>query len=120
MARARKRHVQTELFAERPVRKKRRRAGRPPKNKHRPSERHKTRERFERRRPVHVTLRTVDRYGTLRKRDTWEALRKATRAALGRAGFRIVHLSPERDHIHLIVEADTNAWLSSGMQAFQI
>src|SRR5690349_18634323 len=119
MARQLKRHVQIELRF--PVRGgKRRGAGRPPKNKFRSSERHKIRERFERRKPVHVTLRLVERYGTLRKRDTYFALRKATKAVLGREDFRIVHLSPEKDHVHLVVEADTNAALSSGMQAFQI
>ena len=39
---------------------------------------------------------------------------------MGRKDFRVVHLSPERDHIHLIVEAETNETLSAGMQAFQI
>ena len=39
---------------------------------------------------------------------------------LRRSDFRIVHLSPEPDHIHLIVEAETNDALAAGVRAFQI
>lgn len=78
------------------------------------------RERFEKLTAVHVTLRLVARYGTLRRRDTYVALRAATRAVLGRTDFRIVHISPEDDHIHVIVEAETHEALSRGVQAFQI
>src|SRR5690606_26642940 len=36
------------------------------------------------------------------------------------AAFRIVHISIQRNHIHLIVEADNKLALSRGMQSFQI
>src|SRR5689334_15265764 len=97
---------------------KRRRAGRPP-STHRSSERHTKRERFSRTTPVHVTLRVVDRVGTLRRRDAYHAIRLATASTLARADFRIVHLSLERDHLHLIVEADHHAALSAGVKAFE-
>src|SRR6185295_7661255 len=37
-----------------------------------------------------------------------------------RESFRIVHLSIQRTHVHLLVEADHKAALASGMQGFQI
>src|SRR5687767_3251121 len=118
MARARKRHVQTELaFPRRGG--KRANAGRP-KSGFRASEPHKQRVRFDRLTAVHVTLRLVDRYGPLRKRDTYYAVRKATKAVLDRSDFRIVHISIENDHIHLIVEAERHEALWRGVQAFEI
>jgi REP element-mobilizing transposase RayT len=95
-------------------------AGRPAKRPHRPSERHVPRLRFNKLTVVHVTLRLVDNYGSLRDRNNFLAIRRATRAVLPRADFRIVHASPETDHLHLIVEAETNDALSRGVQAFQI
>jgi REP element-mobilizing transposase RayT len=120
VSRSRKIHVQQDLDF-RPDRRggKRKNAGRPAKSA-RPSERHLARERFDKLTVVHVTLRLVEKYGTLRKRDSFLALRRATAAVLERADFRIVHASPETDHLHLIVEAETNDALSRGMQAFQI
>lgn len=122
MGRARKIHVQQELdLRPRTDRRggKRKNAGRPPKGE-RPSERHVTRDRFDKLTVVHVTLRLVERYGTLRRRDAFLALRRATRAVLERPDFRIVHASPETDHLHLVVEAENHGGLSRGMQAFQI
>jgi len=118
MAGARNRHVQIEIEFK-TWGGKRKGAGRPPKNL-RSSERHTTRERFDRLTPVHVTLRLVPGFGTLRQRDTYFALRKATRAVLGRDDFRIVHLGPEVDHLHLLVEADNDTALAKGVQAFEI
>jgi hypothetical protein len=37
-----------------------------------------------------------------------------------RPGFRIVHFSVQRNHIHLIIEAKSKAALSRGMQSFKI
>jgi REP element-mobilizing transposase RayT len=48
------------------------------------------------------------------------AIRRATQAVLDRQDFRIVHLSPEDDHIHVICEADNHVALWHGMLAFQI
>jgi REP element-mobilizing transposase RayT len=120
MPRPRKIHVQQELDLRKDRRGgKRKHAGRPAAGP-RSSERHVTRERFDKLTVVHVTLRLVERYGTLRKRDAFLALRRATRAVLERADFRIVHASPETDHLHLVAEAENNGALSRGMQAFQI
>jgi REP-associated tyrosine transposase len=99
---------------------KRRGAGRPAKKPWRPSERHKLRARFAKTTPLHVTLRVVDAIGKLRRRDAYHAIRRAMQATLARTDFRIVHISLEDDHIHLIVEADTERALAKGMQAFEI
>jgi REP element-mobilizing transposase RayT len=118
MSRARKAQVQVEIELK-TWGGKRKGAGRPPKG-FRSSEPHKQRERFTLLTAVHVTLRLVSKFGSLRKRDTYLGLRKATCAVLGRSDFRIVHLSPENDHVHVIVEAENNAALAKGIQAFEI
>jgi putative transposase len=97
---------------------KRRGAGRPPKG-HRPSEPHVQRERFARTTAVHVTLRVASSVGTLRRRDAYHAVRRATQVVLGRSDFRIVHISLENDHLHAIVEADSDRALAQGIKAFE-
>src|ERR1700754_1814866 len=98
---------------------KRKGAGRPAKG-WRGSEPQGLRERFDRLSAVHITLRVVDDFPTLRSRSSYFAIRKATQAVLRRSDFRIVHVSLEKDHLHLIVEADNNEALTRGVQAFQI
>jgi REP element-mobilizing transposase RayT len=68
---------------------------------------------------VHVTLRVASAVGMLRRRRVYHAVRRAL-AATGRDDFRVVHLSIQRNHIHLIVEADDREALIRGMQGFQI
>jgi REP element-mobilizing transposase RayT len=98
---------------------KRRGAGRPPRGK-RSSEPHKQRPTLNARYPVHVVLRTVRAVGSLRRRCVYQAIREATLTTALREDFRIVHLSIQRTHVHLIVEADNKAALAAGMQGFQI
>jgi REP element-mobilizing transposase RayT len=57
----------------------------------------------------------------------YKALREATFAVARRelnfakeGAFRIVHISIQQNHVHLLVEADTKTALSRGMQSFQI
>jgi REP-associated tyrosine transposase len=69
---------------------------------------------------VHVVLRTISAVGNLRRRHTYQAIRQATLTTARREDFRIVHLSIQRTHLHLLVEADDKAALASGMQGFQI
>ncbi len=114
--RARKKHVQKELVY---WGGKRKGAGRPPKNK-RSSERHKQRPEIKARHPLHVTLRVEKIVGTLRRLSLYHAVRKALRSVLGRADFRVVDVSLQDGHVHLIVEADDKMALARGMQAFQI
>jgi REP element-mobilizing transposase RayT len=88
---------------------------------------HKRRPELNRRLPVHIVLRVVAAIGSLRKRFMYSALREATIAVAMRelnekenGAFRIVHISIQRDHVHLIVEADNKLALSRGMASFQI
>ena len=132
MARARKRYVQQDFLTKRgdKVRDgrggKRPGAGRKPKGK-RAGSPHKTRPALKPRFPVHVVLRVVSEVGSLRKHQMYRAIREATIAVAMRelhivqdGAFRIVHISIQRDHIHLLVEADNKVALSRGMQSFQI
>ena len=97
----------------------RRGAGRPRASGRR-SEAHKERPFHHGRHPVHVVVRVVDAIGNLRRRDTYLAIQHATVTAARREVFRIVHLSVQRTHLHLIVEAETKAALAAGMQGFEI
>jgi REP element-mobilizing transposase RayT len=131
MPKPRKVHVQQELDLKRDKNGqrrggKRRGAGRKPKG-NRAGSPHKKRPVLLGRYPVHVVLRVVKEVGSLRKRHMYKALREATFAVAMRelhdkdkASFRIVHISIQRTHLHLIVEADNKTALSNGMQRFQI
>ena len=127
MARQRKRHVQQPLRFGGRRGGKRRRAGRKPKVPGRPGSPHKVRPELKPRFPVHVILRAVKAVGSLRKRHVYKALRDATISVAKRelnavvdGAFRIVHVSLQRTHVHLLVEADHKMALSRGMQSFQI
>lgn len=94
-------------------------AGRPARGA-RASEPHKERPEHRARNPVHVVLRTVNDVGNLRRRHVYREVRRATLTAAKREDFRIVHLSIQRTHIHLLVEAENNIALARGMQGFEI
>jgi REP element-mobilizing transposase RayT len=98
---------------------KRRGAGRKPKGR-RAGAPHKTRPELHARHPVHVVLRVIRAVGNLRRRFTYRAIREATLTTARREDFRIVHLSIQRTHVHLLVEANHKDALASGMQGFQI
>lgn len=122
VARPRKNHEQLELRGVgRRQRRVRRgvRLGRPPKGA-RSSERHGVRPEHDARHPVHVTCRIARDLRSLRTGRMYRAVRAATRIAARRTDFRIVHLSIQRDHLHLIVEADHKVALARGMQSFGI
>jgi REP element-mobilizing transposase RayT len=98
---------------------KRRGAGRPPKGK-RAGSPHKERPFLHARYPVHVVLRVASAVGKLRRRCVYQAIREATLTTARRDDFRIVHLSIQHNHVHLLVEADDKQALARGMQGFQI
>ena len=98
---------------------KRRGAGRKPKGK-RAGERHVARPEHDPRHPVHVTIRVVGSAGGLRRKDLYLALREATIVTARREDFRITHMSIQRDHVHLIVEAERKDALSKGVRGFSI
>ena len=109
---------QLPLFQVPGKRGRKRRAGR--KRKARAGSPHKVRPELIARHPVHVVLRVIRDVGNLRRRFTYKAIREATLTTALREDFRIVHLSIQRTHLHLIVEADHKGALASGMQGFQI
>ncbi|MBW2274332.1 MAG: transposase [Deltaproteobacteria bacterium] len=67
--------------------------------------------------PVHVTLRVRTGIPSLRRRRLVQALRKTFAAACDRGDFRLVHHSIQRNHLHLIVEAESHDALSRGMRS---
>jgi putative transposase len=80
---------------------------------------HRQRPSLSSRHPVHVVLR-ANRRLSWRKRRTYDVLRTVLRCYFGREDFRIVHLSIQNTHLHLIVEAADERALSLGMQSFTI
>jgi REP element-mobilizing transposase RayT len=114
--RRRKRHVQQELFRRGG---KRRGAGRKPKGA-RAGERHGARPELKPYHALHVVMRIASGVGSLRRRKLYKAMRGATITAALREWFRIVHISLQRTHVHMIVEAEGKAALARGMQGFQI
>jgi REP element-mobilizing transposase RayT len=117
--RAKRRREPEQLALWKPRGGKRRGAGRPAKCA-RSSEPHKERPFLHARHPVHIVLRTVRAVGSLRRRSVWQAIREATLTTALREDFRIVHVSVQRTHVHLLVEANDKAALARGMQGFQI
>ena len=116
MKRWRKRHVQQKLFRRGG---KRRGAGRKPRGV-RAGERHAARTAFKACHPLHVVLRVVPTIGSLRRRTMYKALREATITAALREQVRIVHLSLQRTHVHMLVEAADKTALARGLQGFQV
>jgi putative transposase len=124
MARPRKRHVQTS-FQYRKLDKNGQHRGGPRRNAGRKPTgdfaSHAARPAIDKRHPQHVTLRVVPEVGWLRRLDTYAAVRHALRTVLPRRDqFRVVHLSIQNTHVHLLVEATDKRNLSDGMRAFQI
>jgi REP element-mobilizing transposase RayT len=70
--------------------------------------------------PVHVVLRTTAWTPRLRCGAIYRALRRVLERYLGRADFRIVHISIQDNHLHLLVEAADRRALTRGMQSFAI
>ena len=114
--RARKRHVQQELFRRGGKRKG---AGRNPKGP-RAGSRHEKRLKVKPYHALHVVMRVVPAVGSMRKRAMYKAVRDASITAALRERFRIVHLSIQRTHIHMMAEAENEHALARGLQGFQI
>jgi len=115
-ARARKRHVQQLLFRHGGKRKG---AGRKPKGP-RAGARHDTRPEIDHESVLHVVLRVVPEVGSLRRPALYRALRDASVTAAMRERIRIVQISVQRTHVHMLVEAIDKKALARGMQGFQI
>jgi len=98
---------------------KRKRAGRKP-NGDRAGVSHLARERFGRLLPVHVTVRVASHVYNLRSRRCFSVLAKAFAKAAERLGMRIVQFSVQGNHVHVVVEAESNAALGKAMKGFSV
>ena len=67
--------------------------------------------------PVHVTLRVREEVPSLRSKRFVREFRRSLGQACERDGFRVVHYSLQRNHVHLIVEAAEKDALGRGMKA---
>ena len=81
---------------------------------------HRVRPELARHDPVHVVLRTNRAVGRLRRGSIYAAIRRALRRSLGKADFRVVHVSIQHNHLHFLVEADHKDALRLGMQGLAI
>ena len=97
----------------------RRGSGRKPKGK-RAGVPHRRRPKVTRHDPVHITLRVLDDVDRLRKREAYQAIRAAMFRVHRRADFRIIHVSIQHNHVHLICEASDRIALSRGVSALKI
>jgi REP element-mobilizing transposase RayT len=96
------------------------RPGRKPTGRRR-DPRHRPRPEVVPRHPVHVVLRVTRELGTLRKLRAYRAIRGALGKCLAtRSNYRVIHVSIQANHLHLLVEADDRRALARGMQGFAI
>jgi hypothetical protein len=81
---------------------------------------HRRRPELSARHPVHVTLRVREKFPELRTRDWYKRVHKVLGRYLGRDDFRVVHVSIQNTHLHLLVEAADRTALTRGMQSLTI
>ena len=81
---------------------------------------HRRRPPLSRHHPVHVVLRAVRGLPRLRDGRFYRALRRVLVRFLGRDDFRVVHISIQANHLHLLVEATDRSALTRNMQSFAI
>jgi len=100
------------------ARRKGKRRGRPPGNKGNVV--HRRRAGFERRMPVHVTMRMAAHVWNLRSRRSLHVITGALYKAADRLGVRVVQASVQGNHCHLLVEAEHTAALSRAMKGLGV
>jgi len=83
----------------------------------RPRVLHRRRERLAARIPLHVTIRLRNGLPTLRQSRFVRGFRVSLSQACVRHGFRVVHYSIQRDHVHLLIEAQDNTAIACGMMS---
>ena len=81
---------------------------------------HRPRPRIGRRTPVHVTVKLVSAVGSARRFKLVPALRMAFFGGKQKDGFRLCQFSIQRDHMHVVCEADSNEALARGIQGWEI
>jgi putative transposase len=85
----------------------------------RPNVPHRPRTLHDPRCPVHITLRAVALPASLRSARVFDAIRNAL-ARASKHAFRVLHFSVQRNHLHIIVEADTTPARTRGVQGLAI
>jgi putative transposase len=98
---------------------KRRGAGRKPKNARRQVS-HKASPRFEKPSAVHLTLRLGTQVWNLRSRRCFKLIETSLENARERFGLRVIEFTVLGNHLHLLVEADSDVSLSRGMQGLAV
>jgi len=78
---------------------------------------HASRPSFSRHHPSHVTLRVRAGLPSLRSARLVRDLERSLREAKERSGFRVIAYSIQRDHLHLLVEAEDPRTLGCGMMS---
>ncbi len=69
---------------------------------------------------VHVVLRIRRGLPWLRTPRTYRVLERALRAGKSKLGFRLIHYSVQRDHLHMVVETEDRRRLARAMQGLMI
>ncbi|MBL8897310.1 MAG: transposase [Planctomycetes bacterium] len=95
---------------------KRKGAGRKPKNDE-PGMPHRQRAKKKRNEPLLVTVKIAEGLPSLRRGGALKLVLAALSASSDRHGMRIVQYSIQRDHLHLLVEADDRSCVARGMNA---
>lgn len=98
---------------------RRRGAGRKPRGE-RPLVTHAPRPRFDKPLPIHVTMKVRRDVPNLRSSRRFAAICGCFAASRGLHGLRLVEFSVLGDHLHLIVEAESNKSLSHGVQGLAV
>jgi len=80
---------------------------------------HRTRRKF-RRGALHVTVRIRPEVWNLRTHRCFRALQRAFARGCERFGFRLVHFSVQRNHVHCIVEAPDAVALGRAMKGLEV
>ena len=70
--------------------------------------------------PLHVRLRMHPAVGRLRRHRVYHVIRQVLARMLGRGDYRVVHVSIQHNHVHLLVEAESKQALARGTQALCI
>ena len=81
---------------------------------------HVAREVFSRRTPLHVTLRMAPHVYNLRSRRSGRCIQAALRGGAERPDVRVVDISVQGNHVHLLVEADDQRALRSAITGLSI
>lgn len=81
---------------------------------------HRARPALDAKAPLHVTLRMTDRVYSLRSARSFCVIERALRGGAERFGMRVIRVSIQGNHVHLLVEASSRHALTRGMRGLSI